>query len=216
MSWLSMSRLKSHYSQTYTSSKAASITKYWNEQHCHQKLLEQTTFRLTEKLEAGLKRNLPYTGGHFLCLVAWIIPNSLKCSSFQRPDRVLAMREFRLSEWKKTRTTNPRQKRVQGNINKDLCRTQVPDPRLSSLGCLLALEKTQFDRYLLFPLHNAQVPWAAPLYTSRSVSAQMEKRSWASSSASAWPTLRDRAWAQPGGRNHLAMVQFVSKSERCR
>lgn len=51
-----------------------------------------------------------------------------------------------------------RQKGIQGNVKKDLFRTQVPDPRLSLLGCLLALEKTLFYRHLLFPLHNAQVP----------------------------------------------------------
>lgn len=47
-----------------------------------------------EKLEAGFKPAFRYTGGHFLFLVA-LIPNPLKCSSFQRPVRVLAMREFR-------------------------------------------------------------------------------------------------------------------------
>lgn len=67
------------------------------------------------------------------------------------------------------------------------------------------------DRYLLFPGHNARVPWAAPLSTSRAVSAHTEQKSSASSSASTCSTPRGGALAQPRGRNHSVTVQLVSK-----
>lgn len=171
-----------------------------------------------EKLEVGLKPAFPCTEGHFSRLVALIIHNPLKCSYFQRLIRDLKWGSSDQQSWKNKKIKKKKRdkKRIQGNIKKGLRRTEVPNPRLTLHGCLLALEKTQFDRYLLFPLHNAQVPWAAPLYTSRTVSAQTEQRSWASISDSSCSALRDRALAQPGGRNHSVITHLVSKSKRCR
>lgn len=60
------------------------------------------------------------------------------------------------------------------------------------------------------------MPWAAPLYTSRTASAEAKQRCSASCSASPCSTPRNRALVQPGGRKHSAMGQLVSKSQTCR
>lgn len=96
MSWLSMSRLKHHYSQICTSPKAVllCITKCWYEQYSSQASWTDSS-RLNGGTGSRFKLDFPYTGGRFLCLVALEVPHTFKFSFFQRSVRVLEMREFR-------------------------------------------------------------------------------------------------------------------------
>lgn len=150
MSWLSLSRLKSHYSQTYTSPKAASISKYKNEQHCCQKFLEQTALRLMEKLEADLRVAFPHTGGHFSYLVALLMRNALKFSAFQRPVRVHATTELGLTELKETKKDTRQHLKGPSQDSSTCSRTL--------LAWMTPRTGENSDRHLLPLLQHAHVP----------------------------------------------------------
>lgn len=145
------------------------------------------------KLEAGIKLAFPYTGGHFLCLVALIIPNPLKCS-FSEKRWGPCKGEFRPTDlwgacvWgmeKRKKDTRQHQEWL----------TQDSSTWLQALFAWLPPSTGKNSVWQILTSYTSQCPGAltcTTLYIQNCLSS--EQRSSASSSASTCSTPRQIPW----------------------